>query len=143
MLKNYSLLSAFAVMMMLSGCEIRSVDSDYASQIDGTYSMTYYEMPDATNSNPGEGNEVIITRVEDESVSIEVRFSDPNHPIVETEETSISRDGDDVYTLEETFSTADLSGTVDGDELDLLIEYHVEDEDGEEDYVSVRATLDN
>jgi hypothetical protein len=97
------------------------VDPDNASAITGTYKITKYVTEVATNNNPASGNNVVVTKIDKNTVKGQIVYSDGSKP-VDANSLAITKSGSN-YSLAKTYSNASANGSVSGNTLKLNINY--------------------
>lgn len=125
------------MMIAVSGCEVSEVDTDFGAQVEGNYTMTFIETRGSLIEDPSENNKIIVTRLKDKRVEIVLTFTDPDQDDIEADDVTVSKSGDQ-YEFSKTFSNAELTGEVDGDLIEVYIDY--EEGDNEKDkFLDVRG----
>lgn len=109
------------------------VDPDNASAITGTYRMTRYVTNTSTTNNPASGNNVVLTKIDKNTVKAVVYYSNTTNT-VELTNIVITKSGSN-YSLAKTYSNATVNGTVSGSSLQLNVNYT----DGTGDYAQITA----
>jgi len=126
MLKNSIFIFIIISSIVFAGCNGKTeVDPDNASAITGTYKMTKYVTNTSTTNNPASGNNVILTKIDKNSVKAQVVYSDGS-PSVDLNNLAITKSGSN-YSLAKTYSNASASGTASGTStttLQLNINYN-------------------
>lgn len=107
------------------------VDPDNASAITGTYKMTKYVTKVETNNNPASGNNIVVTKIDKNTVKGQIVYSDGSKP-VDANSLAITKSGSN-YNLSKTYTNASANGSVSGNTLQLNINY----DDGS--YVQITA----
>lgn len=107
--------------IVFTSCSKAEEDPDNASAITGTYRMTRYVTGSGTTSNPAAGNNVILTKIDKNTVKGKIEYSDGS-PSVDVNDLAITKSGSN-YSLAKTYSNASASGTVTGSTLQLNINY--------------------
>ena len=106
--------------IVFSGCN-SAVDPDNASAIAGTYRMTVYNTDAANNSNPAPGNNVVLTKIDKNTVKATVVYSNTSNTVV-LDKIDITKSGS-AYNLSKNYSNATASGNVTGSTLQLNVNY--------------------
>lgn len=138
MFKIYGFVTALVVMITVSSCTIEDVDTDFGEQIEGTYSMTYIETQTQLNKDPSSNNRVIITRLGDKSVEITLTFANENQDDLVSDDVTVSKSGD-TFKLSKSYTNAELTGEVNGDNCEIYIDYEEENEHDKDRFLDVRA----
>jgi len=106
--------------IIFSGCK-NAVDPDNASAIAGTYKMTVYNTDAASNSNPAPGNNVILSKIDKNTVKAVVVYSNTSNTVT-LDQIAITKSGSN-YNLSKSYSNASASGSVSGSTLQLNVNY--------------------
>lgn len=122
-MKKFTLsVAIFLAVFAISCKKVEKVDPDFATQIAGTYVMKTYVTQDGPSS-PGPNDKILISKISDKNVEVTVDYASPDSPDVVANNVSIVKDGDK-YTLSQSFSNAELTGTVNGASLEYNLVYN-------------------
>lgn len=99
-----------------------SINPDNASAITGTYRMTVYNTQAGNNNNPASGNNMVVTKVDKNTVKVVIDYANPSSTDVILDKMVITKNGS-VYNLAQSFNNATSSGNVNGSTLTLNMTY--------------------
>lgn len=116
------LLLALSATFVLSSCKKDEEDPDLGEAISGTYSMSSYIVGGKASSGDLSNNKIRVTRIDDTHAKIVIDYIDENEDDFEVDNASISADGDN-FKFDQTYSNAEASGTVVGNEITLEVDY--------------------
>ena len=104
-------------------CKKAEEDPDNANAITGTYKMTVYNTKTGgNNSNPAPGNNMVITKVDKNTVKVVMDYADPSATDLVFDKMAIKKNGS-VYNLSQNFSNATSTGNVNGSTFTLDMTY--------------------
>ncbi len=109
------------LVMALLGCTVEKIDVNYAEKVAGTYALGSYDNQLGTyglNVN----DKVIITRINDNHVKIQVDFYNSNDDIF-ADDVMLTQNGAS-YNLSQTYRYSVLNGKIDPKYLTFRIDYN-------------------
>lgn len=108
---NKILLSTGILALSLFSCKTTEVNPDNATPTVGTYAIKVYNTDVENNSNVPAGNNIVITKVDNNTVNVDIRYADGDNYL--TTGVAVSKSGSD-YKLAKTYTDGTGSGLVSG-----------------------------
>lgn len=107
----YILLTVFA----LFGCTKKETDPDLASEIKGTYEITYYETQSGVSNISGLDN-IVIEKEDNVLANVTIDYANDSLNDVELTNVKLSF-ANNIYSMEQEYSNATFSGSITADTL--------------------------
>ena len=126
-MRKVLIMAGLVAVSMFTSCKTEEIDANVAAKITGSYSFDSYVTQSGSSTGDLSTNKVVVTRVDDTHVNVTLDYADTAVDDLEASNCAVSLNGD-TYTYSKSFSNAELTGTVIGDNLTYDLNYTSSDD---------------